>query len=337
MLLAFGLLSCANGLAAQDFEIGIIDFHGLHRVTAAQARAALTFVEGDTLSMGDGRPAVLAESERRLMELPDVVRAHTDVTCCEQGRVIAFVGIEERGAPAVRFREPPEGDARLAADVVQAGEEYMQAAFAAIRKGDAREDWSQGHALSDDPALRAVQDRLVTYARRDLAELRLVLRTSSDEEHRALAAQVLGYVDDKPSVVDDLVYAMSDPAKNVRNNAMRALAVFAAATPGEDRIVPGVPYEPFIELLHSPFHTDLNKASAALAQLSESRDPALLARLREEAMGALVEMARWKSESHGLSAFEILGRLADYSDEAVHEAWVSGHREEVIAAALGGR
>jgi hypothetical protein len=336
-LFVFGLLSCTNGLAAQDFEIGIIDFYGLDRVTTAQVREALTFEEGDTLSMGDGRPAVLVESEQRLSELPEVVRARIDVTCCDQGRVIVYVGVEERGASALRFREAPEGDARLAADVVQAGEDYMQALFAAVRRGDAGEGWSQGHALSDDPTLRAVQERLLTYAGRDLPELRLVLRTSSDAEHRALAAHVLGYVDDKQAVVEELVWAMGDPSEDVRNNAMRSLLVFAATAPVQSRSVPRVPYEPFIRLLRSPFHSDLNKASAALASLASGRDPTLLARLRDEALGPLVEMARWKGLGHGLPAFEILGRLAGYSDEATHEAWVSGHREEVIAAALDER
>jgi len=41
---------------------------------------------------------------------------------------------------------------------------------------------------------------------------------------------MLGYVGDKQSVVPDLVSAISDPYDGVRNNAMRALAIFTMAT-----------------------------------------------------------------------------------------------------------
>ena len=66
-------------LAGQELQIGIIDFYGLGRVSEREARRALTFKEGETISlMGDEPPAVLAESERRLATLSGVVRAHTN-------------------------------------------------------------------------------------------------------------------------------------------------------------------------------------------------------------------------------------------------------------------
>jgi hypothetical protein len=335
-LIAFVLLSPAHELVGQELEIGIIDFYGLNRVSVDQARQALTFDEGDTILRTDGgvRPAVLAESENRLALLPGVASAQTRITCCDQGRATVYVGIEERGAPTMHFRAAPQGSARLAADILKASDELSEALIAAVRAGDAMEDQSQGHALAHNPAMRAVQERFVAYADRDLSELRRVLRGSSDASHRALAAQVLGYVDAKQAVAEDLVYAMSDPSVDVRNNAMRALWVFTAATPSAARPVPRVPYEPFIMLLNSPVWSDRNKASLALAGLSEGREPQLLARLRNEAIAPLAEMARWKSEGHAMAAFIILGRIAGYSDEAAHAAWRRGEREEVISAAL---
>jgi hypothetical protein len=62
----------------------------------------------------------------------------------------------------------------------------------------------EGGSLFHDPATRAVQERFVDYARRDLPKLRDVLRDSVDASQRALAAQVLGYVNDKQAVVGDL-------------------------------------------------------------------------------------------------------------------------------------
>ncbi|MCI0451206.1 MAG: hypothetical protein L0Z51_02305 [Candidatus Latescibacteria bacterium] len=88
-------VTAAPQVAAQEFAVGIIDFYGLGRVSAAIARRALTFAEGDTVSLaGDERPAFLAESERRLAALPGVLRARTNIVCCNDGRLIIYVGLE---------------------------------------------------------------------------------------------------------------------------------------------------------------------------------------------------------------------------------------------------
>ena len=270
--------------------------------------------------------------------LPGVVRARINVVCCDHGRAIVYVGVEEAGATTMQFRAAPVGAARLAPDIVQSGEEFSKALMLAVQRGDAEEDRSEGHAFNRDPATRAIQERFLVYAKRDLPELRLVLRSSSDAAHRALAAQVLGYATDKQAVVEDLVHGMTDPSEEVRNNAMRTLLVFADTVPGATRRpTPRIPFEPFIEFLHSPVWSDRNKASGALLALTASRDPELLAKLRKQALAPLVEMARWKSAAHALAAFTILGRMAGYSDETALALWDRGDREAVISAAIKGR
>jgi hypothetical protein len=318
-----------------ELRIGIIDLYGLRRVAPGQVRDALTFKEGDTIVMGvDTRPESLTASETRVSALPGVAGARINPVCCDQGRVIVYVGIQERDAATMRFRSAPTGQARLAADIVQSGEEFVNALILAVQRGDAGEDHSQGHAFTHDPATRAVQEQFVMYARRDLPQLRLVLRSSADAAQRALAAQVLGYAADKKSVVDDLVQGMRDPSDEVRNNAMRALAVFADAAPGVSGSLPRVPAEPFIDFLHSPVWSDRNKASFALLALSATRDPKLFATLRKKALAPLVEMARWRSAGHAFAAFTILGRMAGYSDAAAHDLFDRGSRETVIEAAI---
>ena len=328
------MLVPAPELVGQDLQVGIIDFHGLNRVSVAVVQQALTFKEGDILSPGVEGRAIVTALEDRLSKVPGVVGARINVVCCEQGRAMVYVGIQEEGAASLRFRPAPEGTMRLAKDIVQAGEEFTQALISAVQRGTAGEDDSQGHAISDDPAMRVVQERFLAYAARDLSHLRVVLRDSSDERHRALAAQVLGYVADKPAVVDDLLYAMSDPFDEARNNAMRTLLVFAAATPTAAQPAIRIPYDPFIALLASPVWSDLNKASVALMHLSKDRDPQLLDRLRREAIAPLVEMARWKSAGYGMAAFAILGRIAGHSEEAIQRAWERGERDAVINAVL---
>jgi hypothetical protein len=331
LFLALAMLGGSGELSGQTFQIGIVDFYGLRRVSAVEARQALALKEGDTVGFDDER---LAESERRLSALPGVVRAHAGLVCCNAGRAIIFVGVEEKGQAIMHFRAAPRGTARLSADVVKAGDEFVPALIAAVERGDFGEDRSQGHSLNHDPATRAIQERFVSYANRDRLNLRRVLRDSSDPKHRALAAQVLGYVADKQGVVGDLVDGMSDPSEDVRNNAMRTLLVFAEATPTPTRPVTRVPYRPFVPFLNSPVWTDRNKAAGALAELSKSRNRQLLSTLAREAITSLVEMARWKSKDHAEDAFTILGRIAGFSDEAIRAVWDRGERESVIGAAL---
>src|SRR6185436_7963528 len=112
-------------------------------------RTALTFHEGDTMTLaGDERPAFMAETEAQLSALPGVSRGRVNLVCCDGGRAIAYVGIEERGSATMSFRAAPTGDARLAADIVEAGDELSNALMRAIQRGDAADDRSQGHALA---------------------------------------------------------------------------------------------------------------------------------------------------------------------------------------------
>jgi hypothetical protein len=335
LLCGLVILGALLDVIGQELQIGVVDFYGLKRLSEGQVRQALTFKEGDIISLStNGRPEFLAASESRLSMVPGVAGVRMNVVCCDDGRAIVYVGIQEGGATLMRFRSAPEGTARFPIDVVRAGDDFSSALAVAVQRGDAGEDRSEGHALAHDPAMRAIQERFITYARRDRPTLGEVLRQSSDSAERALAAQVLGYVTDKETIVDDLVYAMSDPSDEVRNNAMRALLVFAERTPTTARPVIRVPYEPFIALLNSPVWSDRNKASGALMALSRNQNAELFTSLRREAIEPLVEMARWKSAGHALAPFIILGRIAGYSEEAARGAWNRGEREAVISAAF---
>lgn len=184
-----------------------------------------------------------------------------------------------------------------------------------------------------DATGRAIQERFVTYAR-DLGRLRQVLRQSADEQHRALAANVLGYASDKQAVVGDLVYGMGDPSDEVRNNSMRALGIIGQFGSRSPELKIHVPTKPFIRLLNSLVWTDRNKAAYALMELTGSRDAALLKSLRKQALRSLIEMARWKSDGHAYPAFCLLGRISSWSEDQIHAAWSRGDREAVIEAAL---
>jgi len=307
--------------------IGVIDFYGLRSVSERQVREALQIKEGDSLS-GDPQ-----EAKRRLESLPGVDEARAEFVCCDSGKTTLYVGIREKGAPSIQFHPAPQGKVRLPQDVIQAGEDFEKTLTEAVIKGNSSEDDSQGHALTNDPAARAVQERFIRFAARDLNTIRDVLRHSDDAGHRALAAQVIAYSADKQAVVNDLVEAMRDRADGVRNNAMRALAVMAVSARRPDKQPIKIPARPFIEMLNSINWTDRNKSSWALSNLTAQRDPAVLSELRQTALTSLIEMARWKG-GRAQEPFLLLGRVAGYPEDEITAAWERGDRAAFIDAAV---
>ena len=312
--------------------IGIIDFYGLHHLSANNLRGALTFKVGDSIKQGDH--SFFEVSKQHLMTVPGVLRVRPGGVCCgDDGSVIVYIGIQETNSPTMNFQPAQTGSIRLSPDVVQTVAEFEGILMQAVLSGHSDEDDSEGHRLLRDfPAARPVEDRVLAIARNDLALLRQVLRESADSEHRALAAELLGYATDLQSVVPDLANAMSDSSEDVRNNAMRALAVFVMATKVSP---PRVPYKPFVALLNSPVWTDRNKASFALMTMATKRDPALIRMLRAQALPSLIEMARWSNPGHALPAIRILGAIAGLSDNDFYSEWSRGDREDIIKSALG--
>ena len=119
-MLAMVSLATGHRAEAQTFEIGIIDFYGLSRISRDDVRAVLPFAEGDTVTLSDDQPpAAFRSAEDHLRALNGVASARVNVACCDAGRVIVYVGIQERGAPTLRLRRAPGGTVRLPAEVVR--------------------------------------------------------------------------------------------------------------------------------------------------------------------------------------------------------------------------
>ena len=328
LLLLLLLLTTAE---AQSGLIGTIDFYGGRTVSEEKVRRALQIKEGDNVP--ESKEAV-EKIEKRLAALPNVAQARVSAVCCAaNGRLMIYVGVREKNSPILEFRAAPKGTIRLTENIFKTGSEYAEAHHQAVLKGDAAEDRSDGHSLVKNPEARSIQEKFIPLANRNLNLLRRVLRESSDAEHRALAAQVIAYYKDKSVIVADLIEAMKDENSTVRNNAMRSLgliAMHAQLHPGK-RIK--VPFEPFVALLNSLEWTDRNKSALALEELTVTRNAELLKLLRETSVPALIEMARWKNDGHAGTSFFILGRVGNFSDDEIGQAWLNGMREDLIAKA----
>ena len=310
---------------AQMPRIGRIEFYGLRKVSETRVHKALGLAEGDALPRS--KPAV----EERIAEVPGVVRAHLEATCCDDGKVVLYVGVEEKGAPHFDLRTPPAEDIDLPPEITAAYKEFLTAVNEAVRRNQTAEDLTNGHSLMADPDCRDIQLRFVTLAEKHVEELRKVLRNSGDDEQRAIAAYVIGYAPNKRAIVDDLQYALKDSDDTVRGNAIRALAavgVYAKLHPEADvKIAPTW----FIEMLNSLVWTDRNNAAVALVNITESRDASALDQLRQRALPSLVEMARWQYLQHALPAYILLGRVAGIPEPEIQDSWSKGEREKVIA------
>jgi hypothetical protein len=320
----FLLLVSARGQAP---PVGIIDFYGLRTVSESQVRGALQLKEGGNL------PSSRKDVEKRLAGLPNVERARLNAICCEAGKLILYIGIQEKGASILKFRPAPRGKVVLPEEIIKVVNDFYKALSEAVQKGEVEEDDSSGHSLMKNAEVRAAQEKFLPLANRNLPLLRQVLYRSSNAEHRAFAAQLIAYYDDKNSIVKDLVYGMSDENEAVRNSSIRALGVLARYALNSPKKKISVPAASFIDLLNSLEWTDRNKASLALWQLTEKRDRNTLLSLRKNALESLIEMSRWKTAGHALSSFVLLARIGGVPEDEIMKLWESGEREKVISMA----
>ena len=323
------VLAAVSAAAAQAPHVGDINFYGLHRVPAERILNTLKLKPGDPLPPSKG------EMEDRIGKIPGVVLAQVEAVCCEGADAVLFIGVEEKGAPHAAFGSEPSGSAELPQELTDSYHEFLGAVERAAREGRVDEDLTAGHSMMANPEARALQARFLAFAAENLALLRDVVRNAADPEQRAVAAAVIGYAPKKPEVVNDLQAALQDPEPSVRANAMRSLSAFAVLAAKHPD--PGLRIQPtwFIEMLNSIVLSDRVESAKALLLLTDNGERAALDRIRERALPALAEMARWKTLRYALPPFLLLGRVAGLPEDQIHRRWETGQREPVIQKALG--
>jgi len=310
---AFSIIVLTVPASAQPASerIGIVDFYGYGSLDPAQLRAALPFKEGDAFPSKEAKQA----AEEALVKLTGRTAAKiTKVCCLEGGRSTVFVGLAEPGAPPVRYNPEPAGEIKLARDARRLFAQLEKDTIAAVKKGDSREDDSEGYALMKNPEARGDQLKLRDWVRANTATTYRVLENSRDASERADAAEALGYAEQSPEQIAALVRASFDANEDVRDNAIRALEVLCNLGPEVTRRIPAAR---FVPMLHSLVWTDRNKASALFLMLSKSSDPVVLDALRAGALGPLREMAQWRDWGHAAFAAIVLARLAGIPDDQV--------------------
>ena len=309
--------------------IANIDFFGYGHFDVVKLRSVLPIQPGESIKQNDWSTyrSRIDEAIRSQTGKPptDVAR----VCCNENGNSMIYIGVAGTSSIALQHKPPPTGEDRLPVAALKLSQETEEALNKAALAGRTQQDNSNGYALSADPELRAKELQIREFALANEALLRTVLSSSSNAEHRAIAAEFLGYANVSARQIADLTEAARDPDEGVRNNAVRALGVIASSSQQRARMISP---KPFIALLKSDKWVDRNKGGWLLVSLTGSRDPKLLKQLRKEAMDALVEMARWQFSGHASVARRLLGRIAGI-EEAKLDTLIDGQAEAIIAAA----
>jgi hypothetical protein len=305
-------------------RIGSIDYYGLRKVSESRIQKVLGVKTGDPLPHSKG------DLEDSLAEIPGVVLARVEAVCCDGGRSMLFVGIEEKGAAHFALRTPPQGDAALPPEIVDPYNELVEALEKAASRGSMAEDLTHGHPLAADPDARDLQLRFVELVPKHLAKIREVLRNSADAEQRTMAATLIGYAPVKSAVVNDLEYAVQDPEESVRAGAMGSLTAIAVLAAKRPELAIHISPTWFVEMLNSVVLSDRVKAAKALVNLTDARPATTLDLLRERAIPALAEMAQWNSLPYALPSFLLLGRVDGISEKQIQERWTRGDRAKMV-------
>jgi hypothetical protein len=321
--LAAALLSAA--VHAQTSRIGEIEFFGYSGLDAAAVLKALPIHEGGQLSRSLKKERI-KEAARKVtgIEPTDVA-----IVCCDaKGESMLYIGLGKSGG-SFAYNPVPAGTSGFPQSITRLYRQTMNATMRAVLKGNASEDYSKGYSLSADAKLRSKQLEMRDYAVRNASLILEVLENSSRGQQRIVASELLGYAEQSERQFAALAHASRDANAEVRNNAVRALLVLAQSDP---KVAAQIPAAEFIPMLHSGTWTDLNKAAGLLEPLSASRDPKLLAQLREQALGTLMEMARWRSPGHSYTAKMILGRIAGIEEKRLEEIVEKGEVQTILNA-----
>ena len=325
--LAF-LLLIAWGAAAQPPKTGDINFYGLRKLTSDKVLGTIGLKSGDPL------PASKGDLEDRLEEVSGVVAARVEAVCCDDASAILFIGVEERGSPHFDTRPAPVGTASLPESLMTAYRDFMITVARATQIGTASEDLTAGESRLADPAARTLQEPLSAFAADHPEVLRDVLRNSPEPEERAVAAAVLGYAPKKNEVVNDLQFALQDAEPAVRSNAVRALKAIVVLSQKRPEL--NLKIEPtwIVAMLNSLALSDREQAAQTLVVLTENPNAAALDLMRQRALPALSDMARWKTLRYALPSFLLLGRTAGIPEAELEQQWRAGDRETTIRKAM---
>jgi hypothetical protein len=327
----WALVLCTAASAADVTpRIADIQIFGNRKIATQKIQKAIGAKAGDLLPPR-------AEMEKHIDKIHGIVASRVEAVCCEEGNLMLYVGVQEKGAPDFELRLPPSGTEKLPGDLIKLYNSLLENVAASIRGQNADQDLTNGYSLMADPDSRMIQLKMIPLVARDLKILDQVVRHSADPGQRAAAAYLLQYGPRDPQnskiMVNALQYALRDSNDDVRANAVRALhAVMVGAKLHPEQHIPIQPTW-YVQLMQSIDWSDRRRASLALVDMTDKDDTATLELIRERALRSVINMAGWHNLTYALPAFILAGRIAGLSKKQIDAAWVSGNLKPVLEKA----
>jgi hypothetical protein len=304
MRLALSLILLGSAAFAKD-HILYIEFFGYEGLDLPAIRQALPVHEGDAMKKDTLDRVKTAASEITGR------KADVGATCCVgDGDFFLTVGL--RPPAAGIFYSAPTGSVRVPAELAGLYRKMDKAEEAAFARGVYEEVPGKGYRLSKDPAAGAAETAVRNYAQGHEADLLEVLKSARDPEQRQIAADAIGLANPSDAHLADYIAAAGDPDSTVRNNVTRALGEMAMADPA---LGAKIPLDRFLVNIRAGSSTDLNKVTLLLADVTQSRDPKMLARIKAEDYEALWQFARWRITGWNFAPRLILARVAGVPEE----------------------
>lgn len=334
LLFALLLICVAAPLStAQDQQVrlDIVDFFGASGIDLAALHSAMPVHVGSTFML-EGRKAVKEQIRQAVAKVTGHDPTDTPLVCCtDKGGWMFYIGLQGKLYRPFAYNAPPTGGDKLPQEGLDAYKKATDALQHAVQSGQSQEDDSKGYALTSDPAEHAAELGMRAYAVQHEDEIRQALAHSSDAASRQAASELLGYANQSQTQIDALVAASRDEDGNVRNNAVRALAVLASSSKA---VAAKIPPDNFIAMLNSGTWTDRNKGGFLLDGLTVSRDPKILHAIDTGARDSLIEMSRWHETGHAYEYRILLGRIAGIEENRLQTLANDGAQVETIISAL---
>src|SRR6478672_3441748 len=187
--------------------LAAVDFFGHKGLDVAAIRRVLPFQEGDSF------PPANVHSDQLKKQIATAIkrvtaREPTDVAfiCCDaKQHYLVYIGLPGESYEPLAFNPAPSGGVRLPKDALKLSEAVDDAWSNAVMNGHATEEDSAGYTMTNDPQARRAQLALRAYVLQHEELVMRVLAFSNDGEHRAIAAQMVGYGRQSDGQIDALV------------------------------------------------------------------------------------------------------------------------------------
>ena len=191
------LLGTTNRGQEREVVIDDIEFFGTSGIEVGKLKSALPVKEGQKLSV-DEMADLVAQIRASIKKQTGKDATDVNTTCCTaQRNWIVYIGLPGKNLESFRYNPKPQGKQRLPEEVVTLYRDGLDLLLESLQKPrvDVAEDRSKRLCPIRLCPLRAKQLAMRDYATHNQGLFAKHFKGSSDNEQRAIAAQLLGYAE----------------------------------------------------------------------------------------------------------------------------------------------